>query len=167
MKKLIKSLALAAVTAVLTVAPALADSKDEYDLIQTAKEAGILVSLNGDKCTESPVYGAYTFVGMRRMLTLCPGAEVDPVDRRTVKHEVWHAIQHCVNTARGTDVRMPVNTDEDSFVSDINNYLSVERVNFIKASYPRDHWLVEFEAALAEQLPNETIDELFRMACLF
>lgn len=165
--KLLNSLALAAVTAVLTVAPALADSKSEYDLIQTAKEAGILVSMNGDKCTEKPVYGAYTFVGMRRMLTLCPGAEVDPVDRRTVKHEVWHAIQHCVNTARGTDVRMPVNMDEDSYVSDINNYLSVERVNFIKASYPEDHWLVEFEAALAEQLPNETIDELFRMACIY
>lgn len=165
--KLLNSLALAAVTAVLTVAPALADSKSEYDLIQTAKEAGILVSMNGDKCTEKPVYGAYTFVGMRRMLTLCPGDEVDPVDRRTVKHEVWHAIQHCVNTARGTDVRMPVNMDEDSYVSDINNYLSVERVNFIKASYPEDHWLVEFEAALAEQLPNETIDELFRMACIY
>ena len=165
--KLIKSLALAAVTAVLTVAPALADSKDEYDLIQTAKEAGILVSVNGDKCTQRPVYGVYTFVGMKRMLTLCPGAEVDPHDRRTVKHEVWHAIQHCVNTARGTDVRYPVNMDTDSFVSDINTHLSEERVNFIKASYPEDHWLVEFEAALAEQLPNETIDELFRMACIY
>ena len=165
--KLIKSLALAAVTAVLTVAPALADSKDEYDLIQTAQEAGILVSLNGPKCTENPVYGVYTFAGMKRQLTLCPGDEVDPIDRRTVKHEVWHAIQHCVNTGRGTDVRYPVNMDTDSFVEAINTYLSVERVNFIKANYPEDHWLVEFEAALAEQLPNEFIDEMFRKACLF
>ena len=165
--KLIKSLALAAVTAVLTVAPALADSKDELDLINTAKDAGILVAINGPKCSTQTVYGVYTFAGMKRQLTLCPGAEVDPIDRRTVKHEVWHAIQHCVNTARGTDVRYPVNMDTDSFVSDINNYLSEERVNFIKASYPEDHWLVEFEAALAEQLPNETIDELFRMACIY
>lgn len=165
--KLLKSLALAAVTAVLTVAPALADSKNEYDLIQTAKEAGILVSIDGDKCATNTVHGAYTFAGMKRQLTLCPGAEVDPVDRRTVKHEVWHAIQHCVNTARGIDMRYPVNIDTDSFVSDVNNYLSVERVNFIKASYPQSHWLVEFEAALAEQLPNETIDELFRKACIF
>ena len=165
--KLIHKLVLGTVTAVLTALPAVAAPKTSLDLLQTVERGGIDVVVNTPRCAEKPVLGLYTFVGMKRQLTLCPGSTIDPHDHRTVRHEVWHAIQHCVNTARGTDVRMPVNMDVDDFVKDVNTYLSEERVSAIKRLYPRDHWPVELEAAMAEELSNELLIEAFTQACIF
>ena len=46
-----------------------------------------------------------SFVGMKREMHLCPGATVDAIDHATVRHEAIHAVQHCVNVARGTVVQ--------------------------------------------------------------
>ena len=165
--KLIHKLVLGTVTAVLAAMPAAASTKTTLDLLQTVERGGINVVVNTPRCAEKPVLGLYTFRGMKRQLTLCPGSTIDPHDHRTVRHEVWHAIQHCVNTARGTDVRMPVNMDVNSFVKDVNTYLSEDRVSEIKRVYPKDHWPVELEAAMAEQLSNELLIEAFTKACIF
>ena len=103
---------------------------------------------------------------MRRQMALCPGQTVDPIDHATVRHEVWHAIQHCMNTMRQTPFTTPVLEDLDKLTELINEGLTVEQVNFIKANYPVEHWWVEFEANLAEGMTAEQIEEMFVGACL-
>ena len=73
-----------------------------------------------------------------------------------MRHETWHAIQHCVNAARGTGVNTPVQTDIDELADAVNSVLLVETVNFIKATYPESHLLVEFEAFVAAEVFTAT-----------
>ena len=156
---------------IVAVAPALATptrTADEDfttgDLITVMQENGIMVSIN-DNC-EPDMLGAYLWAGMKRTMKLCPGETVDPIDHATVRHETWHAIQHCVNTARGTSTDTPVQTDIDELAKYVNHPLTVETVNYIKASYPAEDWLTEFEANLAENIFSAyELKDIFLQAC--
>jgi len=162
----IKSIALAGVAAVFTAMPSFARVEPETaQLLATVQDAGIAVTYNGEHCT-SGILGKYRFLGMRRQMALCPGSSVDAIDHATVRHEVWHAIQHCMNTMRQTPFTTPVIEDLDRLTEIINEGLTVEQVNFIKANYPVEHWWVEFEANLAENMTAEQIEEMFVGACL-
>ena len=47
-----------------------------------------------------------------------------------------------------------------------NEGVPSEVVDFIKANYPREHWLVEFEAAYIERnIPASQIEAWVRKAC--
>ena len=50
---------------------------------------------------------------MKRAFILCPGDEVMLLDHMVVRHEAVHAIQHCVNMARGTSVFTPIINDDE------------------------------------------------------
>ena len=96
--------ALAAAT--LSVMPAAATvDENTSDLINYVESQGIPVFVNDHAACDSQQYlGVYFHRGMQRQIVLCPGNHVDALDHAVVRHEVWHAIQHCVNTARGTSI---------------------------------------------------------------
>ena len=163
--KLLKNLAIAAITAVTTIAPAMARVEDgTADLLRLLADNGINVTIN-EEC-DGTYHGVYSFVGMKREMHLCPGASVDAVDHATVRHEAIHAVQHCVNTARGTAVNTPV-MDMDDLVDAVNSELPESVVTFVKESYDPEHWAIEMEANLLERTAtSEEIAEYFTEACV-
>ena len=156
---------------VVAVAPALATptrTADEDfttgDLMQVMRDNGIMITINSD--CEPDVLGAYLWSGMKRTMRLCPGQTVDAIDHATVRHETWHAIQHCVNMARGTSTDTPVQEDLDVLAEYVNESLTVETVNYVKANYPVSQWPTEFEANLAENLFTAyELKDIFLKAC--
>ena len=162
-----KKLFVAAVAAMATFVPVGAEVQPgTSSLLETISSNGILVTINHEDCAGSGTNGSYRWLGFQREMRLCPGNTVDAVDHNTVRHETIHAIQHCVNTMRQTPANTPVNNDLDQLVDYINEGLSEETVSFIKRSYPREHWWIEFEANLAEDLTAVQIEEVFREACM-
>ena len=165
--KPIKSLALAGLAAVFTAMPSLARVEPETkQLLDTLQSGGIVLSFNDAEMCTGGYLGRYRFLGMIRELALCPGPSVEAIDHATVRHEAWHAIQHCVNTMRQTPFNTPVQHDYEQLTAYINEGLSEKTVSFIKRSYPQEHWWIEFEANLAELLTATEIEELFREACM-
>ena len=163
--KLLKNLAIAAITAVTTIAPAMARVEDgTADLLRLMTDNGIVLTIN-EKC-DGTYYGVYQFVGMKREMHLCPGATVDAIDHATVRHEAIHAVQHCVNTARGTAANTPV-MDMDDLVEAVNNELPESVVTFVKESYNPEHWAIEMEANLLQRTATaDEIAEFFTDACV-
>ena len=163
--KLLKNLAIAAITAATTIAPAMARVEDgTADLLRLLADNGINVTIN-EKC-DGTYHGIYKFVGMKREMHLCPGESIDAIDHSTVRHEAIHAVQHCVNTARGTAVNTPV-MDIDDLVESVNSELPESVVTFVKTTYPEEHWAVEMEANLLERsATSEEIAVFFTEACV-
>jgi len=155
--------ALAASIAVAAPASATPTEWTSYELIELVQNNGIAVTVN-ENCPVN-VLGNYEWVGMKRSIHLCPGDEVDPIDHATLRHEVWHAIQHCVNTARGTHNNMPV-----ASIADLNalvdEYLPDEVISYVKRNYNSSQWNIELEANLVEAnySPME-LGEIFMQAC--
>ena len=79
---------------------------------------------------------------------------------------MWHAIQHCVNAARGTNFLTPVEND----ITQLNEYVAAgldqETIDFVKSNYKSSQWAMELEANLAEAwfTPIELM-ELFIDSC--
>ena len=136
------------------------------DLIDTVNNSGIAVVINGDRCSQGQFLGVYSFQGMKRMMTLCPGSSVDDIDHATVRHEVFHATQHCVNTARGTSKNTPVQNDYGKLQELINENVSSIEVEDIRTQYPQEHWWVEWEATMAEHIfTAQQLEEIFLQTC--
>ena len=163
--KLFKQLALGAVGFVLSVSPSLASTQaTTLDLINTLEDNGISVVYNTGSC-DGTIYGLYQWVGFKRELVLCPGDTVDAKDHETVRHEVAHAIQHCMNVAHKRPFNTPV-MEIDKLVDAVNTVLSEERVREIKSLYPEEEWAVEFEAnVVAEVFTVDELIDLFLDAC--
>ena len=163
--KLLKNLAIAAITAIATVTPAMARVEDgTADLLRLLADNGINITIN-ENC-DGTYHGVYSFVGMKRKMHLCPGETVDAIDHSTVRHEALHAVQHCVNVARGTAVNTPV-MDIDALVDAVNEDLPESVVTYVKETYEPKHWAVELEANLLEHTATaEQIAELFTKACV-
>ena len=155
--------ALAASIAVAAPAHATPTEWTSLNLIELVQRNGINVTINED-CPAN-VLGNYEWVGMKRTINLCPGDEVDPIDHATLRHEVWHAIQHCVNTARGTSANTPVG-DIKELNQNITEYLPQSTINYVKTSYKSSNWAIELEANIIEQnfTPLE-VGEMFIDAC--
>ena len=163
--KLLKNLAIAAITAATTIAPAMARVEDgTADLLKLMTDNGIALTIN-EEC-DGTYHGMYQFVGMKREMHLCPGATVDAIDHSTVRHEAIHAVQHCINVARGTASNTPV-MDIDDLVDAVNEELPESVVTFVKTTYPEEHWAVELEANLLERSATaDEIAEYFTDACV-
>ena len=161
---------LSAVTAVaMTAAPSFARiDAGTRDLINTVDASDITVQIDSQYCIDNPgFHGVYRYHGFKRQLILCPGGEVDADDHNTVRHEVWHAIQHCVNVGRGTDLDYPVNDDHAQVVEDARTLLDPKYFQFIMNSYPEEVWLSEFEANIAAYLFDaEELEDMFKKVCL-
>ena len=139
-----------------------------YPLLELMDSSGIAVSFNGDDCDDGQYLGVYKHAGMKRAMVLCPGADVDAQDHMVVRHEAIHAIQHCVNVARGTSVLTAIVDDDDELMEFVYQHLSKDDVERIKQVYPMDQWRIEFEAfAGMHAFTSEELAEMFTSACLF
>ena len=148
----IKRLFLAALAALSTTLPAQArvDSGTQALLAEIQRQ-GITLHIDSHRCKTEDIYGSFIFAGDNTEMHLCPANTAsDDKAAATVRHEAMHAIQRCININRGTAFNTPVLSVEE-LRQHVNTYLSSERVEFIKRVYQRGHWLIEFEAALAEE----------------
>ena len=164
---MIKKILLAAIAAAATFMPVMAEVQPgTASLIETIDENGILVTINHEECATGTYTGQYRWLGFQREMRLCPGATVDANDHNTVRHEVIHAIQHCVNVARGTNTNTPVMNDVDELMSWAREHLTMREIEWIQRSYDRSQWLTEIEAfAGARAYTSSELEELFLNAC--
>ena len=168
----LRTLALAAIIPLIAiVAPSHARIEENTgDLLELIEANGIRVTFNDDNCNLGPdvrVLGVYHHSGLRRSMTLCPGDTVDPIDHATVRHEVWHAIQHCVNVARGTSLDSPVNLDTTELTEYVNDSVPQYDITNIRQNYPTSQWFLEYEATMAEYvLTADDLMQLFNKACV-
>ena len=164
---MIKRIALAAIAAAACIMPAAAEIQPgTASLIETVDENGILVTINHPECAAGIYNGQYRWLGFQRELRLCPGETVDARDHETVRHEVIHAIQHCINVARGTSTDTPVINDVDQLFSWANQYLTMREIEWIQAAYDRSQWLTEIEAfAGAKAYTSSELEEMFLEVC--
>ena len=163
----IKQTLISLLSAVCLTNPAIARVEDgTADLLKTLDSNGVTIVINDTSCDTNKAHGVYSFVGMKRQMTLCPRGEVTASDHETVRHETAHAIQHCINMARGTAVTTPIDDDRDSFLASVQPHLTDEFVAWIVETYPEDHWYVEAEAfMMAELLTADELSEMFLKAC--
>jgi hypothetical protein len=160
--------AIAAIAMAVTPAVARVDA-GTVALINTIDDSDINLVIDPPWCQENPaVYGMYRSRGLQRQLVLCPGDTVDAEDHDTVRHEVAHAIQHCINAARGTHRNTPIVDDIPKLINHARATLGQERLDFIQRSYPKSHWLVEIEAnIMASVFTSKEIEDMFKEYCLY
>ena len=165
---LLKRLFVAMVSAVATLTPVSAEIQDgTASLLKTIEDNGILVTYNHPACDHNGSHGQYRWVGFQREMRLCPGDSIDAIDHNVVRHEVIHAIQHCVNTARGTHLDTAVIADPEDFREFIVDNLTEYQIERILEVYPEDQWPTELEAfAGANAYTASRIEELFLQACV-
>ena len=162
-----KKLLLATATAVATIIPVGAEVQPgTASLLDTLQENGVVVTVNPNACLTNGSNGQYRFLGFKREIVLCPGADVDGDDHNTVRHEVIHAIQHCVNVARGTHTDTPIITDPQSFSSFVNENLSPREQRWVMNAYDESQHLTELEAfAGARAYTSAELEEMFLDVC--
>ena len=158
----------AAAAIALAISPAAARVEEgTRPLMDLIDSNGIPVSINTAECDSGEYLGIYFHRGLSRKMVLCPGESVEAIDHAVVRHEAWHAIQHCVNVARGTNVFTPVNNNTAELMEHVNNNLPKEYIQAVVDNYPKEHWLLELEAYVAmEVLTAYEIAELFKTACV-
>jgi hypothetical protein len=164
---LLKKLTIAALSFTMAATPVSARIEDgTSDLLGLLMDSGITVTLNGPNCNSGEFHGVYRFLGMKREMELCPGTEVTAIDHATVRHESFHAVQHCVNTIRGTDLSTPIEQDPEALWANAQQYLHPDTIQHVLDTYPREDWGVELEANIAERVMTaEELIVLFNKAC--
>ena len=164
---MIKKLLIAAVAAAATFVPVGAEVQaGTTSLLETISSNGILVTINHDDCLTNGSNGQYRWLGFQREMRLCPGRTVDADDHNTVRHETIHAIQHCVNAARGTSTDAPIINNPDDFANFVMANLTQEDIEWVKSMYPESQWLTELEAfAGANAYTSSELEGLFLDAC--
>ena len=165
---MIKRILMAAIAATATFMPVAAEVQPgTSSLIDTISENGILVTINHEDCFNGDYNGQYRWLGFQREMRLCPGRTVDALDHTTVRHETIHAIQHCVNVARGTSTNTPIVDDPDQFKAFVTENLSQEQIEWIMSNYDKSQWLTELEAfAGANAFTSSQLEKLFLEACV-
>ena len=164
---MIKRIALAAIAAAACIMPAAAEVQPgTASLIETIDENGILVTINHEECATGMYNGQYRWLGFQREMRLCPGDVVDAGDHNTVRHETIHAIQHCVNVARGTNTDTPVIDDVNELMTWARQHLTMREIQRIQRVYDRSQWLTEIEAfAGARAYTSSELEKIFLDAC--
>ena len=164
---MIKKLLIAAVAAAATFMPVGAEVQPgTSSLLDTISANGILVTINHDDCLTNGANGQYRWLGFQREMRLCPGRTVDAGDHNTVRHETIHAIQHCINVARGTSTDTPIIDDPDTFKEFVIANLSQEEIEWVMSVYDESQWLTELEAfAGAEAYTSSELEEIFLDVC--
>ena len=158
---------MAAVAAAATIMPVGAEVQPgTSSLIETISSNGILVTINHEDCLTNGTNGSYRWIGFQREMRLCPGDTIDAIDHNTVRHETIHAIQHCVNVARGTNTDTPIVNDVEEFKAFVEEYLTPEGIAWIMENYDESQWLTELEAfAGANAFTATELEEMFLSAC--
>ena len=166
---MIKKLLAGLVASMALIAPVEARvERGTVPLLDLMESSGIAVRYNSADCESGEYLGLYRHRGMKRAMVLCPGSDVDAEDHMVVRHEAIHAIQHCVNMARGTSIYTPVINDDDELMVFVRTHLEDDFIESIKRNYPKDHWRIEFEAfAGMHAYTADELAEMFTKACLY
>ena len=115
-------------------------------LIRTAEAHGITFEYNPSDCNRGGFHGSYS--GGTRTIELCYTL-ADAEAHDTVRHEVWHAIQHCAAVKKGTPFEPVARRGElDPFV---RSQLSDQMIVRIKSANPKDRHRIELEAFAAAE----------------
>ena len=164
---MLKRILMAAIAAAAVITPVSAEIQPgTRSLIETIENNGILVTVNHPDCMVNGANGQYRWLGFQREMRLCPGDVIDANDHNTVRHETIHAIQHCVNVARGTTTDTPIIQDSDEFANFVLSHLTPAQADWIMENYPEDQWLTELEAfAGSTAYTASELEELFLDAC--
>lgn len=163
-----KKLIAATIAATASVLPVSAEIQPgTQSLLETMSENGILITINHDECLTNGANGTYRWLGFQREMRLCPGDTVDAIDHATVRHETIHAIQHCVNVARGTHTDTPVITDNAQLRKFVLAWLPPATIESIYQLYDESQWLTELEAfAGANAYTSAELEDYFLQACV-
>ena len=154
--------ALAAVSFALPVSAEI--QPGTQNLLKTVSQH-LTVVYNQGTCDNPGVSGSYK--STNKTLTLCPGLEVTADDHDTVRHEVWHAIQHCLMKDKNAGLAAVIIKDTPEWWKYVGSNLTVAQAQWIQKSYPKSHWDVEYEAfVMANNLSSSEIEGLFLKACV-
>lgn len=137
-------------------------------LLELMETSGIHVAYNTSDCHSGEYLGVYKHRGFQRAMVLCYGATVDAEDHMVVRHETIHAIQHCVNAARGTSVYTAIINDNAALMEFALEHLSHAEIAEIRRIYDKSQHDIEIEAFAG--MHAYTADELmaiFKQACLY
>ena len=156
----------ALVASMSVLSPAVAEVQPgTYDLIQTVK-AHMTVEIDTPFCDKQEK-AAGAFDPNNQRIILCPRGDVDADDHDTVRHEVWHVIQHCITPKTSKYLNTVIAVGSSDWNQHILGTLSYSRVQWIKESYPEVHHNAELEAfAVAQNMTATQISNLFTKFCL-
>ena len=144
----------------LCATPALARiDKGTTPLLQSLPSYGIDVRLNPPDCALKPFHGYYD--SSTRVLAVCYRGRPKADDHDTVRHEAFHAIQHCAGMKAGYNGRIQPILTGQAFRSFVLNSLPPQKIVEIKSNYPRDRWNVEMEAFAAASVYSA--DQIFKL----
>lgn len=126
------------------------------DLLSMVSKSGVDVTINtSEYCRTGHYLGVYAWTDTYRSIHLCPGDTIDPIDHATVRHEVMHSIQHCVNINRQTSWDTPVLSPQ-KLKKSADIYLTRRKLEQIAFMYETDELPIEIEAFVAQELYTAT-----------
>lgn len=164
--KIKRSICAALAASVALIAPSYATvDAGTPNLIRTAEEYGATFRYNPPGCG-GRYLGRYRLSDSR--IELCyrgtPGAK----DHDTVRHEVWHFVQHCASRRRGhRGYLVPLSRDTAKRNVWISQYLSNTRIQSIRSMYRPAVHDVELEAfAAASHYSANQIAGVLRQWCI-
>ena len=165
MIKLIKYSAALLSAFTVAIAPAMAKiDKDTPSLLRTVEAHGINVNLNPRRCDGASYLGSYH--SGHKTLTVCYDGRPDAGDHDTVRHEVFHAAQHCAGMKRGQRYGVVPILQGTQLTEFINNSLTPGQINRIRSSYPANKHATELEAfAAANVYTAAQIERIFVTWC--
>ena len=119
-------------------------------LLQSLPQYGIELALNPDECDGGGYHGSYH--SGTKVLTVCYNGKPKANDHDTVRHEAFHAAQHCAaqNTGRPYGIR-PI-LEGPRLTEFVETVLTSQEIIQIKSAYPKDKWLTELEAFAAAKV---------------
>ncbi len=163
---MIKRLLLGALTSLTLVCPAIAEVQPgTFDLIDKVDDH-MTVKIDSPFCTEKSDMGG-AFDRLKMVIYLCPNGNVTADDHDTVRHEVWHVIQHCTTPKNSRYLDTVMTVGSDNWNQYILGGLSYSRVQWIRDNYPEAHHDAELEAfAVAQNMTAAQISEIFTSICL-
>ena len=145
---MIKKLLAGLMASVSLTAPAVAKiDPGTPELIRTAEQYGATFVYNTSACT-GRFHGSYR--PTTRLITLCYDvANANAHD--TVRHEVWHFIQHCATSRRRVPgpYLTPLSNEDTLRQRWVAQSLGTDRIERIKAAYPARVHQIELEAFAA------------------
>jgi hypothetical protein len=138
---------IAAIIAAITLStPAVAKvDPGTTELLQTLNEYGVTVLYNPSTCGGN-FQGRYT---TEKVMTLCYKGQPNANDHNTVRHEAFHALQHCAAVKRGANGIEPLARNSTQRLQWVNKVLKPQSIAAIKRVYPVHHHQIEIEAFAA------------------
>ena len=162
--KLLQSMATAAMAVVSMSVPALARvDPGTTRLLQTLQDHGVTILYNPTECNSGEFLGLYN---TKKRMILCYNTP-DARAHNIVRHEAFHALQHCGALRRGDRRKIvPLATNHAERHTFVTSVLSTSDINRIKSLYKRDHHQFEIEAfAAAEHYSADELASLVKSWC--